>query len=111
MREPSLLDQRGDLTGEAFSVAFLGRAFDSFVRLHREGLRVSLASLQDFSQEESNRLSDIARRYDKVSEERAFTDCVAVIREENEKKGSANSDADLLALSQSLKKNKGYGGT
>ena len=109
--EPSLLDQRGDLTGEAFSVAFLGRAFDSFVRLHREGLRVSLASLQDFSQEESNRLSDIARRYDKVSEERAFTDCVAVIREENEKKDSANSDADLLALSQSLKKNKGYGGT
>ena len=109
--EPSLLDQRGDLTGEAFSVAFLGRAFDSFVRLHREGLRVSLASLQDFSQEESNRLSDIARRYDKVSEERAFTDCVAVIREENEKNGSANSDADLLALSQSLKKNKGYGGT
>ncbi|MBR6118939.1 MAG: DNA primase [Oscillospiraceae bacterium] len=109
--EPSLLDQRGDLTGAAFSVAFLGRAFDSLVHLHQEGLRVSLASLQEFSQEESNRLSEIARRYDRVSEERAFTDCVAVILEENGKKGSANSAADLLALSQAMKKNKGYGGT
>ena len=109
--EPNLLDRAGELKGAEFSVAFLGRAFDELTALHRQGLRAGLSALQDFSPEENNQLSAIAQRYDRVPEERAFTDCVAVIREENDKKGSANSAADLLALSQAMKKNKGYGGT
>ncbi len=108
--EPALLDQAGELTGEAFSVAFLGRAFDALRQLHRQGLRASLGALQDFSPEESSQLSAISRRFDRVNDERAFTDCVAVILEEHRKKNESNSDADLLAFSRTLKKNKGYGG-
>lgn len=109
--EPALLDQAGELTGDAFSVAFLGRAYDALRRLHGEGLRVSLAALQEFTPEENARLSAIAQRFDKLSGEQAFRDCVNVILRENGKKGSANSDAELQALSESLKKQKGYGGT
>ena len=109
--EPGLLDQAGELSGEEFSVAFLGRAYDALRRLHGEGLRVSLAALQDFTPEENARLSAIAQRFDKVSGEQAFRDCVNVILRENGKKESDNSDADLMALSESLKKQKGYGGT
>ena len=108
--EPGLLDLAQDLTGEAFSVGFLGRAFDEMVSLHHQGLRVGLSALQGFSQEENNRLSEIAQRYDRFTGEDAFTDCVAVIRREHGSKDRTNTDADLLALSETLKKDKGYGG-
>ena len=109
--EPGLLDQAGELKGADFSVPFLGRAFDNLAELHRQGLRASLAALQDFTPEENNRLSAISQRFDRVNDERGFTDCVAVILEEHRKQNESNTDADLMALSQSLKKNKGYGGT
>ena len=64
-----------------------------------------------FTPEENNRLSAISQRFDRVNDERGFTDCVAVILEEHRKQNESNTDADLMALSQSLKKNKGYGGT
>ena len=108
--EPGLLDLAGELTGEAFSVPFLGRAFDALLRLHREGLRVSLAALQDFTPEENSRLSAISQRFDKVIGEQAFRDCVNVILEEKGKKSSSNTDEDLIAVAARLKKNKGYGG-
>ena len=108
--EPGLLDLAGELTGGAFSVPFLGRAFDALLRLHREGLRVSLAALQDFTPDENSRLSAISQRYDKVTGERAFRDCVNVILEEKGKKSSSNTDEDLIAVAARLKKNKGYGG-
>ena len=106
--EPGLMDLAEDLNGAAFSVSFLGRAYDALLRLHREGLRVSLAALQDFTPEESSRLSAISQRCDKLSGDQAFLDCVNVILSEKAKKDAANSDADLLALSQALQKNKGY---
>lgn len=106
--EPGLMDLAEDLNGAAFSVPFLGRAYDALLRLHREGLRVSLAALQDFTPEESSRLSAISQRCDKLSGDQAFLDCVNVILGEKAKKDAANSDADLLALSQALQKNKGY---
>ena len=108
--EPGLMDQAGELSGAAFSVPFLGRAYDGLLAQHREGLRVSLAALQDFSPEENSRLSAIAQRYDKVTSEQAFRDCVNVILEEKGKKSSSNTDEDLIAIAAKLKKNKGYGG-
>lgn len=108
--EPSLMDLAGELTGAAFSVPFLGRAFDGLLRLHREGLRVSLAALQDFTPEENSRLSAIAQRYDKVTGEQAFRDCVNVILEEKGKKSGSNTDEELIAVAARLKKEKGYGG-
>lgn len=109
--EPGLIDLAGDLSGGMFSVDFLGRAYDALVRLYRDGLRVCLSGLQDFSGSEISRLSAISQRYDRVSGEQAFRDCVDVIRAENGKKDSSNTDQDLLALSNSLKRKKGYGGT
>ena len=73
-------------------------------------MTVSLAALQDFTPEESARLSDISRRFDRVSDQRAYTDCVAVIRSENGKKHAANTDEDLMHIAKELSKNKGYGG-
>ncbi len=108
--EPELIDRTQGLRGAEFSVAFLGRAYDALAELYRHGLRVSLSALQDFSESELSRLSAISQRFDRVDSEQAFRDCVAVIREENDKKGAGNSSEDLLALSESLKKNKGYGG-
>lgn len=108
--DPSLLDLAGDLAGSQFSVAFLGRAYDGLLALHRQGLGVSLAALQDFTPEESARLSAIARRFDRVRDERAFTDCVSVILDEKGKTQATNSVEDLLNVAKELSKNKGYGG-
>ena len=109
--EPNLLELADGLRGADFSVPFLGRAYDELWELHRQGLRANLPALQDFSPEENNQLSVIAQRFDRVPEEQAFTDCVAVIRSEHGKKDSDNSEANLLALSQSMRKKKGYGGS
>ena len=108
--EPGLVDLAGDLKAELFSVGFLGRAYEALAALHRQGLRVSLSGLQDFSESELSRLSAIAQRFDRVEGDQAFLDCVAVIREESGRKDAGNTGEDLLALSESLKKNKGYGG-
>ncbi len=109
--EPGLMDLAPELQGEEFSVSFLGRAYEALRRLHREGLRVSLAALQDFTPPESARLSAISQRYDRVSGEQAFEDCVRVIQNEHRKSQDNNSEAALFAFSQALKKDKGYGGT
>lgn len=109
--EPGLMELAPELSGGDFSVGFLGRAYDSLERLYREGLRVSLAALQDFSPEENARLSAVAQRFDKLSGDQAFLDCVRVILEEHGKANKSNSDAELFAFSQTLKKDKGYGGS
>ncbi len=108
--DPTLLELSPELSGSLFSAPFLGRAYDALLALHRQGLTVSLAALQDFTPEESARLSDISRRFDRVSDQRAYTDCVAVIRSENGKKHAANTDEDLMHIAKELSKNKGYGG-
>ena len=68
-------------------------------------------ALQDFTPEESSRLGEISQRFDRVPDERAFTDCVAVIRQEYGRKENRNTEDDLMALSRLLKQDKGYGGT
>jgi DNA primase len=108
--DPSLLDLAPELSGSVFSVRFLGKAYDALLALHRQGLRVSLAALQDFTPEESARLSAVSQRFDRIADERAFTDCVAVILEESGKKTASNTDADLLTVAKEMLKNKGYGG-
>lgn len=108
--DPTLLDLAPELNGSLFSVRFLGKAYDALLALHRQGLQVSLAALQDFTPEESARLSAVSQRFDRVRDERAFTDCVAVILLEREKKQTANTDENLLHIAKELSKNKGYGG-
>ena len=107
--DPALLDLAPELNGSLFSVRFLGKAYDALSALHRQGLQVSLAALQDLTPEESARLSAVSQRFDRVRDERAFTDCVAVILSEREKKRTTNTDEDLLQFAKELSKNKGYG--
>lgn len=108
--DPTLPELTPELSGSLFSVPFLGRAYDALLALHRQGLAVSLAALQDFTPEESARLSAIAGRFDRVSDERAFTDCAAVILAEHGKQQAAVTDEALLQIAKELSKKKGYGG-
>ena len=108
--EPALLDKAEGLRGAEFSVDFLGRAYDALAGRFREGLQVTLAVLEGFSPEELARLSAICGTADRVAGERAFLDCVKLIREEHEKTRQKNDDEDLLELSKQLRAKKGYGG-
>ena len=108
--DPTLLDLAPELNGSQFSVRLLGKAYDGMTALHRQGLSVSLAALQDFTPEESAWLSEVSRRFDRAGDERAFTDCVAVILSEREKSQAVNTEENLLIVAKELSKNKGYGG-
>ena len=110
LMEPALLDRSDGLTGEAFSSPVLGRAFDALLQRHRQGLAVSLAVLEGFSQEEMSHLSAVCQGTDRVAGERAYDDCVAIVREEHRKARQGNSESDLLDLQARLKTKKGYGG-
>ena len=107
---PELLEKADGLTGSEFSVAFLGRAFDALAERARAGLQVSLAVLEGFSAEEMARLSAISQQSERIVDERAFLDCVCVVREEAQKTRSGNTSDELMALSNDLKARKGYGG-
>ena len=108
--QPELLDLAGELSGADFSVSFLGRVYESLRRLYREGLRVSISAVQDLSPEESDRLSQIAQRCDRVTDQRAFTDCVKLILGRGERNETDNTAEGLMAFAADQKKNKGYGG-
>ena len=110
LMEPALLDRSDGLTGEAFSSPVLGRAFDALLQRHRQGLAVSLAVLEGFSQEEMSHLSAVCQGTDRVAGERAYDDCVAIVREEHRKTRQGNTESDLLDLQARLKTKKGYGG-
>ena len=108
--EPGLFDKAPALTGEKFSVALLGRAYDALLRRHREGLQVSLAVLEGFEPQELAHLTAVTQGKDRVAGEQAFLDCAAVILEEHKKTGTQNSESELLAFANTSKKKKGYGG-
>lgn len=108
--EPTLLDSAGGLTGAEFSVPFLGRAYDALAARAAAGLQVSVAVLEDFTPEEIARLSAISQGSDRVAGEKAFTDCVRVIREEHNKASQSNTAQELMEMSKKMKAKKGYGG-
>ena len=110
LMEPALLDRTEGLTGADFSSPILGRAFDALLQRHRQGLVVSLAVLEGFSQEEMSHLTAICQGTDRVAGDQAFADCIAIIREEHRKAGQGNSESELLDLQARLKTKKGYGG-
>lgn len=108
--EPDLFDQTGELTGKAFSSSLLGRAFDDLQDRYRNGLQVSLAVLEGYSQEELAHLSSVTQGKDRVAGEQAFRDCVQKVLEEYAKKERSDSPQDLLEIQKRLKTKKGYGG-
>ena len=110
LRDASLLDRTGALEPEQVSSPLLGRAFDLLRTRHREGLQVSLAALgEDFNQEELAHLTQVSQKKNELVSEDAFRDCINIIQEEAAKAG-VQSEQDLLALRDRLKRSKGYGG-
>ena len=106
LKAPALLDQTGDLKGDVFSSALLGRVFDQLVQRHREGHEVSLAVLSDFTAEEMSHVAGILQRQQGPVNERALDDCVRTVQAEH-RKANVSSEDDLLALRERMKERKG----
>lgn len=106
LREPALLDQRGGLTAEEFSVPLLGKVYEQLLSRNDQGLEVSLGALEGFTPEEMSYLAGISQRQQGPVSEAAFKDCVAAIRAEAQAK-NVSSDDDLLAFRNKLKERKG----
>ena len=108
-KEPALLDQCKGLTAAEFSSPLLGKVYDQLLTRHREGLEVSLAVVSDLEPEEMSHVAGIVQRHQGPVNEQAFTDCVATIRAEHQRKQVSTAD-DLLALRNKLKESKGIKG-
>ena len=105
--QPALLDLAKDLKPEMFSSDLLGRAFGQLMQRHREGLEVSAAGLTDFSQEEMSHLASVFQSQNGPVNEQAFQDCIRTIQREYQS-GKVESDEDIRALMERMKKSKGY---
>ena len=105
LREPALLDRRGSLTGGDFSVPVFGRIFDQLLNRHSRNMEVSLAVLEELSEEEMSHVAGLCHKYQGTVNEHAFADCVKTVQSCANKK--CNSDDDLLAFRNKLKESKG----
>ncbi|MBE6958494.1 MAG: DNA primase [Ruminococcaceae bacterium] len=106
LKEPALLDRTEKLPESAFSCPLLGRAYAMLKQRHSQGLEVSLAVLEDFSQEEMSHLVGVSQNQQFPVNEQAFDDCVAIILAEHQA-ATVTSEDDLLAFRANLKKRKG----
>ena len=106
LREPALLDQSRDLSGNAFSSELLGRVYDQLRQRHAKGMDVSVAVLEDLTQEEMSHITGITQRQQGPVSEQAFADCVRTIRAEHQA-STVSTEDDLLAYQNRLKERKG----
>ena len=106
LREPALLDKTANLQDTYFSSQLLGRVYQMLKQRHAQGLEVSLAVLEDLSQEEMSHMVGVLQRHDGPVSEQAFADCVATICAEHQA-SSVNSEDDLLAFRSRLQQRKG----
>lgn len=109
IKEPALLAQVS-LRPEQFSSPLLGRAYAALAERYAAGQSTSLGLLEgSFSPEEMAHLSAVAGKDDQIINEDALRDYVDVIRQEDARRSGAGGEA-LLAMAQSLRQKKGYGG-
>ena len=106
LREGALLDLCTGLTEQDFSVPLLGRVYAQLMDRHREGLEVSVGALTDLTPEEMSHIVGITQRHQGTVNEAALRDCIDRVRKTAQKK-SLESDEDLLAYRDRLKKSKG----
>ena len=106
LREPALLDKTANLQDTSFSSQLLGRVYRILKQRHAQGLEVSLAVLEDLSQDEMSHMVGVLQRHDGPVSEQAFADCVATICAEHQA-SSVNSEDDLLAFRSRLQQRKG----
>ena len=101
-----MLDTCRNLAGSQFSVSLFGRVYDQLQARHSQGLDVSLAVLEDLSQEETSHIAGICHKQTGPVNQKAFTDCVKLILSEQQRR-NITSDDDLMALRNKLKESKG----
>ena len=107
LRDPSLLDQAGDLKPGYFSSPLLGRVYGQLKQRHDQGLEVSLSVLEDLTPEEMSHITGIVQHRQELANEQAFADCVATVCREYQ--GSqVSSEDDLRAFQNRLKERKGF---
>ena len=106
LREPALLDTAGTLREEMFSCPLLGRVFGQLKRRYEQGLEVSLAGLEELSQEEMSHVAGILQRQQGPVSNQAMQDCVRTVRQEYQR-GNVRSEEDLLQMRNKLKDRKG----
>ena len=106
LREPALLDTAGTLREEMFSCPLLGRVFGQLKRRYEQGLEVSLAGLEELSQEEMSHVALILQRQQGPVSNQAMQDCVRTVRQEYQR-GNVRSEEDLLQMRNKLKERKG----
>ncbi len=109
LREPALLDQTGNLTGEQFSSELLGRAYGQLKRRHREGMEVSLTGLTDFTADEMSHLAGIFQRQQGPVNEKALRDCIEKITG-GVRHIDKQSDDALLQMQRRMQERKGIKG-
>ncbi|MBQ2785441.1 MAG: DNA primase [Oscillospiraceae bacterium] len=107
LRDPSLLDKTQNLSCEAFSSALLGRVFAQLKKRHDHGMEVSVAVLEELTQEEISHITWITQRQEGPASQDAFDDCIRTIRAEHQASSVATED-DLLAYQNKLKERKGF---
>ncbi len=106
LRDPTLIDISGNLTGGQFTVPLLGKVYDQLCQRHNQGLDVSLGILSDLTSEEMSHITGICQQQQGPANEKAFRDCVDTIRGATQSK-QIESDDDLLAFRNKLKESKG----
>ena len=109
LQDPALLDQSRELTEAAFSSSLLGRVYAQLKKRYDRGMEVSVAVLEDLTQEEMSHITGIIQRQQGPASEQAFADCIRIIRAEHQA-SSVSSEDDLLAYQNKLKERKGIKG-
>ena len=109
LKEPALLDRTANLPESAFSCPLLGRVYGALKQRYGQGFEVSLAVLEEISQEEMSHLVYVSQNQQGPVNEQAFDDCVATILAEHQA-ASVSSEDDLLAFRSKMKERKGIKG-
>ena len=109
MKDPSLLDLAQQLKPEEFSVPLFGKVYTQMWQRFSAGMPLSVASLEDLSQEEMSLLAMISQQQTGPVNERAFRDYIATIHSEHERITASSMD-DIMSMRNKMKESKGYKG-
>jgi DNA primase len=105
-REPAMLDRAKELLPEEFSSPLLGKVFGQLQQRYSQGMEVSVAVLSDLTAEEMSHITEVCQRQEGPVNMQAFDDCVRTVKDEHQST-AAQTDDDLIAIQNKLKKKKG----
>lgn len=109
MKDPALLDLAQQLRPEEFSVPLFAKVYTQMWQRFSAGMPLSIASLEDLSQDEMSLLAMISQQQTGPVNERAFRDYIATIHSEHERITASSMD-DIMSMRNKMKESKGYRG-